>query len=564
MKLCLLILTCHHVIHYAKAALHEYTWTLKSRRPQKKDPTFSPDCYLDRPMLLVNDQFPGPAIEASVGDTVRVTLVNHSPTESVSLHFHGLTMLGQPYVDGTGSVSQCASGPLQTQVYEFVVTDAGTHYWHGHISMERGDGFQGPIVITDPSNEDENALSEMYDEEAVVFLQDWYRLDGNYRRTGLDTNPFIWIGNAQTFLINGGGILPSCLANPTDASCAEDCSLDNYIRTIEVEAGKTYRMRLISATELIGVNFAIQGHTMTVVEVEGTIVEPFEVESLDIMPAQRYSVLVTMDQVPDYYWATTAVRYRNAGPTGYINIKYSGATDANLTLSRPMPSHPIWNDTQPTIDLETQLVTKNVDEYDDSDVLTAEPTSIRRIIIVGTQAQDLTLGLLRWATNNVTNMMSDEPMVLSSYKAVHAQGATSWPDTEIPGHVRVSDKPPNVWDYTQPVQGSVGEYNGDRGLSYIPLIEGEVVEIVLQNARALNGAAEMHAWHLHGHNFYVVGRGFGTFDENTDVASYNLINPVRRDTATLLPLGWTAFRFKANNPGAWSFHCTMTAHALMG
>lgn len=204
--------------------------------------------------------------------------------------------------------------------------------------------------------------------------------------------------------------------------------------------------------------------------------------------------------------------------------------------------HPNWNDTQPTIDLENQLVTKNVDEYDDSDVLKSDPTSIRRIIVVGTQARDMSLSLLRWAANNVTNMMSDEPMVLSSYNAVHAQGTASWPDTEIPGHVRVPDRPPNVWDYTQPVQGSVGEYNGDRGPSYIPLIEGEVVEVVLQNARALNGVAEMHAWHLHGHSFYVVGMGFGTFDEATDVASYNLINPVRRDTATLLPLGWTALR----------------------
>ena len=55
--------------------------------------------------------------------------------------------------------------------------------------MERADGFQGPIVITDPSSEDERALTEMYDEEAVIFLQDWYRFDGNYRRTGLDSNP---------------------------------------------------------------------------------------------------------------------------------------------------------------------------------------------------------------------------------------------------------------------------------------------------------------------------------------------------------------------------------------
>jgi len=109
----------------------EYTWTLKPRRAQAKDPSLSPDCNLDRLMLLVNDQFPGPAIEANVGDTVKVTVANESPTDSLALHFHGLTMQGQPYVDGTADVTQCASGPMQTQVYEFTVSDSGTHYWHG-------------------------------------------------------------------------------------------------------------------------------------------------------------------------------------------------------------------------------------------------------------------------------------------------------------------------------------------------------------------------------------------------------------------------------------------------
>ena len=50
----------------------------------------------------------------------------------------------------------------------------------------------------------------------------------------------------------------------------------------------------------------------------------------------------------------------------------------------------------------------------------------------------------------------------------------------------------------------------------------------------------MHLWHLHGHQFYVVGFGFGTFGEETDPESYNLVNPVRRDTVAVLPLGWTA------------------------
>ena len=115
----------------AEAKSVEYTWTLKPRRAQTDDPSFSPDCNLDRLLLFVNDEFPGPPLYASVGDVVKVTMINESPTDSLALHFHGLTMQGQPYADGAASVTQCASGPLQTQVYEFNVSDSGTHYWHG-------------------------------------------------------------------------------------------------------------------------------------------------------------------------------------------------------------------------------------------------------------------------------------------------------------------------------------------------------------------------------------------------------------------------------------------------
>ena len=96
--------------------------------------------------------------------------------------------------------------------------------------------MQGPIIISDPNNEDAVELETMYDEDVTVFLQDWYHQDGFMRRTGLDTSPFIWIGNANSFLINGGGIFTPCLGNDTEGlSCADDCSVDNYIKTIEME-----------------------------------------------------------------------------------------------------------------------------------------------------------------------------------------------------------------------------------------------------------------------------------------------------------------------------------------
>jgi hypothetical protein len=86
----------------------------------------------------------------------------------------------------------------------------------------------------------------------------------------------------------------------------------------------------------------------------------------------------------------------------------------------------------------------------------------------------------------------------------------------------------------------------------------------MQNAMALNNVTEMHPWHLHGYAFFVIGMGDGVFDEATSLDTYNLINPIRRDTFTLLPNGWTAIRFRANNVGVWPFHCAIPPHLVMG
>jgi hypothetical protein len=69
---------------------------------------------------------------------------------------------------------------------------------------------------------------------------------------------------------------------------------------------------------------------------------------------------------------------------------------------------------------------------------------------------------------------------------------------------------------------------------------------------------------LHGHSFWVVGRGSGNYDAERDVPNYNLENPTLRDTVTLWPLERVAVRFVANNPGTWLFHCHITAHLVMG
>lgn len=105
---------------------------------------------------------------------------------------------------------------------------------------------------------------------------------------------------------------------------------------------------------------------------------------------------------------------------------------------------------------------------------------------------------------------------------------------------------PFPYNYSAPVQDSVGTFLGATGPSYLPFTEGEYVEVVLQNTLPLNKKADMHSWHLHGHGHWVVGHGTGNWDESA-ISSYNLDNPVRRDTATLLPHGWTVIRVRLCN-----------------
>ena len=57
-----------------------------------------------------------------------------------------------------------------------------------------------------------------------------------------------------------------------------------------------------------------------------------------------------------------------------------------------------------------------------------------------------------------------------------------------------------------------------------------------------------HPIHLHGHDFYVLGQGEGTYNND---AMLNFQTPTRRDTASVPGSGWLALAFQSNNPGAW-------------
>jgi iron transport multicopper oxidase len=54
----------------------------------------------------------------------------------------------------------------------------------------------------------------------------------------------------------------------------------------------SYRFRLISMACHPNYVFSIDGHNMTIIEVEGVLVKPLVVDSIQILAGQRYSFIV--------------------------------------------------------------------------------------------------------------------------------------------------------------------------------------------------------------------------------------------------------------------------------
>lgn len=93
----------------------------------------SPDGY-GRPVIGINNQWPCPKIEATVGDTVVINFTNNLGNQTSGLHFHGINQVQSPDMDGPSGVTQCPVPPGSTLTYEFVVDIGGT-FWCMFSSM---------------------------------------------------------------------------------------------------------------------------------------------------------------------------------------------------------------------------------------------------------------------------------------------------------------------------------------------------------------------------------------------------------------------------------------------
>ncbi|KAF3961350.1 hypothetical protein CMV_014028 [Castanea mollissima] len=489
-----------------------------------------------KPIVTVNGKFPGPTLYAREDDTVLVKVVNHVPY-NVSIHWHGVRQLRTGWADGPAYITQCPIQTGQSFVYNFTITgQRGTLLWHAHILWLRST-VHGALVIL-PKRGVPYPFPKP-DDEVVVILAEWWKSDteaviNEALQSGLAPN----VSDAHT--INGH---PGQVAN-----CPSEGGF-----TLPVQSGNTYLLRIINAALNEELFFKIAGHKLTVVEVDATYVKPVKLDTILIAPGQTTNVLVTANQNSGKYLVaaspfldTPNVSVDNA--TATATLHYSGTlANSPTTLTIPPPT----NATAVANKFITSLRSLNSNKYPAKVPLKVDH---KLLFTVG-------LGINPCATckagngsravasvNNVTFVMPTTALLQAHFFNISGVFTTDFPG-----------QPPHVFNYTGTPPSVLQTKNGTKAykLSY-----NSSVELVLQDTGII--APENHPVHLHGFNFFAVGRGLGNYNPKTDPKSFNLVDPVERNTIGVPSGGWVAIRFLADNPGVWFMHCHLEVHTTWG
>ncbi|PIL29720.1 transporter [Ganoderma sinense ZZ0214-1] len=281
------------------------------------DADISPDGYT-RAAVVMNGQFPGPLIVGNKGDNFQLNVINDLDNTTMltatTVHWHGFFQQGTNYADGVAMITQCPISIDNSFLYDFTATDqAGTFWYHSHLSTQYCDGLRGPMVVYDP-DDPHASLYDVDDETTVITLSDWYHTAA---RLG---NRFP--GGADSTLFNGLGRFAG-----GDSS---DLAVFN------VTQGQRYRFRLVSMSCDPNFTFSIDGHNMTVIEADAVNHEAVVVDSIQIFAGQRYSFVLTADQDVDNYWMRALPNIGTTTFDGGVNsaiLRYSGADDIEPTTN---------------------------------------------------------------------------------------------------------------------------------------------------------------------------------------------------------------------------------------
>ncbi|KAJ3090909.1 hypothetical protein HK102_002294 [Quaeritorhiza haematococci] len=452
---------------------------------------------VSRVAVTAGGSYPGMLIKGNVGDDVYVhvrNLLNNTNMEQVtSVHWHGLLKRGESFDDGPSMANQCPILPGSNYTYHHKLTEAGTFWYHSHQGAQYVDGLKGPFVVYDP-NDPHKSWYDYDNETTIIELSDHYN------------QPSVSVLLPQFFSpSNGGGAEPvpdSALINGV-GECGPGANAPCPPRPVfKCEKGKRLRLRIINTSAMGQFDFSIDGHTMTVIELDGVNHVPYATDDFTIYAGQRLSVVLPCTRPVNNYWMRAEMRapgyngagmrailrYNNAVVREPITTKTSGRTMREFELQ------PLDNPAAPGGSAPADVVIDmRFGKGNDSN------------------------GAITWSINNIRFKLPNETILGSIYGLTAAEAATD----SLALHPGVLRIPSN-----------------------------KVIELRINGE---NGGIN-HPFHLHGHTFSVVqGKDGGP----------NYDDPPRRDV-THIGGSPVILRFFSDNPGVWFWHCHIDWHLEAG
>ncbi|KAI0854511.1 multicopper oxidase [Xylaria cubensis] len=275
---------------------------------------------------------------------------------------------------------------------------------------------------------------------------------------------------------------------------------------VSFTSGTSYRMRLVNGAVDSHFKFSIDNHTMTVIAADLVPIEPYNATVLNIGMGQRYDIVVTADQasVADDFWIRAIPQSACSENDNSDDIKGI----VTYTDSPSTPSTSEWDYTDGCDDETDNIVPYISKTVGDVEYDTSEDVAVTQ-----------TNGLFKWTLNSTSMVVDWGNPTLSQI----LDGDTSFETDDAV--IELSDA--NVWIY-----------------------------MAIDTSLAVP-----HPIHLHGHDFYILAQGTGTY---SDDVTLNTANPPRRDTAMLPASGYLVIAFETDNPGAWLMHCHIGWHTSEG
>lgn len=479
------------IVNYKRATITGDTWASHRLNPNMIEPE-------DRAsVLLVNGQSPGSTIEAVEGDTVTIRVKNHGYADALAIHFHGQEMRGTPWMDGTYGVTQAGVFPDTDFIYSFTAGPVGTHAYYGLVDpIQKARGLKGALIVRPKTD----TRADLYDGEIVMQIADTWR------------EPEICLAYNHMDNEKVGNCPP--VDKVTFDGQWGDGGKYTPLPVYKVDSGKCYRLRVLAQmSQVQRLQFSIEGHSLSLLAVDGTDVTPLEVSSVSLHAGERYDFQLCANQkklfgkdhftilaeAPELCESEYLERTGQKAPESCsfeAKLEYKGILGA--------VREPVEKLTLPHLDLGT---------WDGH--LIVQPLESPPVLKVEADASfNLTLG-----------EMTDGRMFLHTSEMPWTVPATPLLMTK---GLECTESAPIV---------SIPESASD-------------VQLVINNAMP-----DAHVIHLHGSRFQVMSSSSGT-----DEPAFASSAPLLRDTVLVPGNGQVVLRMVADNPGMWMLR-SMNANA---